>query len=114
MADVPEDILGRVRRHCATLPEVDVSSDNWAHTFKVRRRVVAYLFAVDEAGRLTPMLVCTADPEERHALLANGHRLGIVLDDATDWDEIGELLTDSYRLVAPKRLAAQVGAERDQ
>jgi predicted DNA-binding protein (MmcQ/YjbR family) len=25
-----------------------------------------------------------------------------------DWEEVGELVRESYRLVAPKRLAAQV------
>ena len=34
--------------------------------------------------------------------------VGMVLDDATDWDEVAELLTDSYCLLAPKKLAAQV------
>jgi hypothetical protein len=34
--------------------------------------------------------------------------LGVVLDDRTDWDEVGELLTDSYCLLAPKKLAARV------
>ena len=29
-----------------------------------------------------------------------------------DWDEVGELITDSYRLVAPKRLAATLAARR--
>jgi phosphoribosylglycinamide formyltransferase-1 len=27
-----------------------------------------------------------------------------------DWSEVAEIVTDSYRLAAPKRLAAQVGA----
>jgi hypothetical protein len=29
-----------------------------------------------------------------------------VLDDETDWTEIRELVTDSYRILAPKRLSA--------
>ena len=29
----------------------------------------------------------------------------------TDWDEITELVTDSYRLTAPKKLIAQLDAE---
>jgi hypothetical protein len=27
-----------------------------------------------------------------------------------DWDEVAEMITESYCLIAPKRLAAQVGA----
>jgi hypothetical protein len=33
---------------------------------------------------------------------------GVVLGPDTDWEEIAELVTDSYRLLAPRRLAAQV------
>ncbi|MBL7628113.1 MmcQ/YjbR family DNA-binding protein [Frankia sp. CN6] len=34
--------------------------------------------------------------------------VGLLLDDATDWEELAELLTDSYCLMAPPRLAEQV------
>jgi hypothetical protein len=34
--------------------------------------------------------------------------MGMVLDDATTWDEVAELLTESYCVLAPKRLAARV------
>jgi hypothetical protein len=37
--------------------------------------------------------------------------VGLVLPAEPDWDEIGELLTESYLLLAPGRLAALV--ERD-
>jgi hypothetical protein len=35
---------------------------------------------------------------------------GLVLTDATDWSEVAELLTDSYCLMAPKKLARQLQA----
>ncbi len=31
-----------------------------------------------------------------------------MLDDDTDWDEVEELLTDSYRVMAPRTLAARL------
>ena len=31
--------------------------------------------------------------------------VGMVLDDETDWVEVAELVTDSYRVQAPRRLA---------
>lgn len=34
--------------------------------------------------------------------------VGLLLDDHTDWVEVGELLTDSYCLQAPQRLAELV------
>ena len=32
----------------------------------------------------------------------------MILDDDTDWDELAELLTDSYCIQAPAHLAEQV------
>jgi hypothetical protein len=53
---------------------------------------------------------------ERAALLSAGHpyfptraggdRVGVLLDGDTDWDEIRELVTESYRILAPKKLTA--------
>ena len=39
--------------------------------------------------------------------------VGLLLDDDTDWDELTELLTDSYCLQAPAKLAEQVGRPGD-
>src|SRR5262245_53967287 len=113
--EVADDVFARVRAICEALPEAEVDSDRWAHKFTVSRRVFAYLFAIDNPqGDQVTMLVGRADPQERAALLGAGHpyfapnsgtdRVGIVLDDATDWTEIAELVTDSYELNAPKRL----------
>ncbi len=37
-----------------------------------------------------------------------GNSIGLLLDEDSDWDELAELLTDSYCLQAPARLADQV------
>ena len=59
-----------------------------------------------------------AEPDEREALLSIGHpffapatgrdRIGVLLTDDTDWEEIRELVTESYRILAPKKLTAQL------
>ena len=36
--------------------------------------------------------------------------VGIVLDDDTGWDEVEELLADSYRVMAPRTLVARLDA----
>lgn len=57
-----------------------------------------------------------ADPDERKALLSVGHpffasragrdRIVVVLTDDTGWEESRELVTESYRILAPKKLTA--------
>ena len=37
-----------------------------------------------------------------------GDEVGMVMDGVVDWAEVGELVTDSYCLLAPRRLAAAV------
>jgi predicted DNA-binding protein (MmcQ/YjbR family) len=117
MPEADEGMFARVRALCVALPEATVHSDRWAHKFTVSRRVFAYLFAIDDPqGEQIMVLVCRADPEERAALVQGGHpyfapnsgtdRIGIVLDDETDWTEVAELVAESYRLNAPKRLRA--------
>ena len=113
--DVPDEVLTRVRHIAWTLPEAEASVDRFAHAFRIRRRVFLHLLAVGgPGGRRVPLAVCRADPDERQALIAIGHpyfaprsgrdRLGVVLEDGTNWDELAELVTESYRLLAPARL----------
>jgi hypothetical protein len=68
------------------------------------------------AGQPVPLLVLRADRYERAALLSTGRpyfvpragrdRIGVLLTGDTDWEEIRELVTESYRILAPKRLTA--------
>jgi hypothetical protein len=37
---------------------------------------------------------------------AGRDRIGVLLTDDTDWEEIRELVTESYRVLAPKKLTA--------
>ena len=91
-----------------------------AHSFDIRRRSFCLLMAREgPAGKPAPLLVLRADPDEREALLSIGHpffasragrdRIGALLTDDTDWEEIRELVTESYRVLAPKKLAALLG-----
>jgi YjbR len=125
--DVPEDIVERIRALCLALPEVTVRVDgsltearSTAHSFDIRRRSFCLLVArADPAGKPVPLLVLRAGPDEREALLSIGHpffasragrdRIVVVLTGDTDWQEIGELVTDSYRILAPKKLTALLG-----
>jgi hypothetical protein len=122
--EVPADIVERVRGLCLALPEVTVRVDyslvrtrSTAQSFDIRRRSFCLLVArEDPAGRPVPLLVLRAGPQEREALLSVGHpffapragrdRIGVLLTDDTDWAEIRELVIESYRVLAPKKLTA--------
>ena len=113
--EVPEDIVERIRTLCLALPEVTVRVDysltrarSTAQSFDIRRRSFCLLVAVeDPTGKPVPLLMLRADPDEREALLSNGHpffasradrdRIGMLLTDDTDWEEIRELVTESSR-----------------
>ncbi len=122
--EVPEDIVERIRALCLALPEVTVRVDyprtrarSTAQSFDIRRRSFCLVVAVeDPTGMRVPLLVLRADPDEREALLSNGHRffasragrdrIVVLLTDVTEWEEIRELVTESYRILAPKKLTA--------
>ena len=130
--EVPEDIFERVSALCLALPEVTVRVDrsltrarSTAHSFDIRRRSFCLLVALQgPAGQPVPLLVLRADPDERDALLSIGRpfyapragrdRIGVRLTDETDWEEIRELVTESYRRLAPKKLTAVLDQQRPQ
>jgi hypothetical protein len=122
--EVPEDIVERVRAICLALPEVTVRVDHsrtrtrsTAQSFDIRRRSFCLLVAIEEpTGKSVPLLVLRSDPDEREALLSIGRpffvpragrdRIGVLVTEATDWEEIRELVIESYRVLAPKKLTA--------
>jgi hypothetical protein len=129
--EVPEDMEVRIRTQCLALPEVTVRVDyaltrtrSTAQSFEVRRRSFCLLVATESStGTSRPLLVLRADPDEREALLSIGHpfflprqaghdRVGVWLTSDTDWEEIRELVTESYRVLAPKKLTALLDQER--
>jgi hypothetical protein len=58
----------------------------------------------------TQEALVAADPRRFFRPPYVGHRgwLGVYLDVPVDWEEVAELVTDAYRMVAPRRLAAQL------
>jgi hypothetical protein len=122
--EIPQDIFERVSRLCLVLPEVTVRVDeslvkarSTAYSFDIRRRSFCLLIArEDPTGKPAPLLVLRADADERDALLCIGHpffasragrdRIRVMLTPDTDWEEIRELVTESYRILAPKKLTA--------
>ena len=122
--ELPEEIFERVSALCLALPEVTVRVDDsrtstrsTAYSFDIRRRSFCLLVATEgRSGKPVPLVVLRADLDERDVLLCIGRpffapragpgRIGVLLADDTDWGEIRELVTDSYRMLAPKKLIA--------
>ena len=114
------DPLARVRALCLALPEAQ-EKEAWGEpTFRVRDKIFAmYAAAGNHHGAGRAALWCKAPFGEQDLLVrADPARyfvppyvgvrgwVGVVLDDATDWDALADLLADAWRLTAPRRLAA--------
>jgi hypothetical protein len=127
----PDEVLGyaleRLRPLCLALPEATERPSHGEPTWFVRDRKVFVSFA----GRHHDDRVacwCAARAEERDGLVERqperffvppyvGHRgwLGIRLDvPDVDWTEVGELVRDAFRLVAPKTLAARLDEQEER
>ena len=93
-------------------------------TFRVRNKVFAmYANAGNHHGAGRPSVWCKAAPGNQALMVkADADRffvppyvgpsgwIGIRLDRTPDWTEVGELMRDSHRLVAPRRLVATLEA----
>jgi hypothetical protein len=116
-----DEALARIRAVCLALPEVTERPSHGAPTFFIRgKRSFAMVFD-DHHGDGRFAIWCAA-PDGMQQLLVEGaperffvppyvgHRgwLGVYLDVPQEWDELAELVTDAWRTVAPKRLAAQL------
>ena len=112
---VPEEWVLRIGEVMAVLPECEEAAA-WVGTcWRIGAATVAHVFGgEDQLFRIT----FRAEPDEVLAFQHlgapyfkaswGGNVVGLLLDADTDWEEVAELLTDSYCLQAPQKLAAQV------
>jgi hypothetical protein len=116
-ADVPAEILAELRSVALGLPDA-FEEPSWAGTrWRIRRRTFAHVLTADSASGPVTVLTFRSPSPEREVLLGAGHPffpgggsdvVGMVLDGGVDWSEVAELLTESYCVLAPKKLAAMV------
>lgn len=116
--DVPDEIDARLREFCLALPDA-YEQRAWVGTrWMVRKRTFAHVLGVDtDAGSLVVLSFRSAG-EDLEMLRHAGHpffvlgwgrdAVGMVLDDATDWEEVREVVIDSFCVLAPKKLASLV------
>jgi len=119
--------VARVAEVALRLPGVR-EEDAWTGVrWRVRQRTFAHVVALHHTdaverlgitdGRTVTVVTLRSAGEERAALAAMGSPylaswaddvVAVVLDDATDWTEVGELVAESYRLLAPARLVREL------
>ena len=127
--DVPHGILDRLRAICLALPGVYEEQAWVGNRWTVRKKTFAHVLCITDDyppvySRDAPLVgdatVVTfrSEGDELAALVGTGlpfykaswhpQVVGMVIAADADWDEIAELLTESYCLRAPRKLAAQV------
>jgi predicted DNA-binding protein (MmcQ/YjbR family) len=112
---IDDDVAARVREICLALPEAAEKpfGGHTAPSFRVREKL--FLMTGEDgrtmmfkAGPGVQEALVSSDPERFFVPAYVGSKgwVGARLDVEQDWAEIEELIRDSYRLIAPKRLAA--------
>ncbi|WP_110241068.1 MmcQ/YjbR family DNA-binding protein [Nocardioides gilvus] len=113
--EVPLAWVRRIGEVLLALPEVEQEAAWTGVRWRVRGRTVAHVFGgEDQLFRVT----FRGEPDEVAAFRHLGDPyfctgwssdgIGLVVDGQTDWEEVAELLTDSYCVQAPQQLADQV------
>lgn len=127
--DVPPEILNRLRPICRQLPE-SYEEPAWIGVrWRIRTRTFAHVYTPDThrspvyapyvTGGQEPVVMTFRVPaDDLLGLTAGGfpflragwghNVVATVLGDHSDWTELSELITDSYREMAPKFLATRV------
>lgn len=110
--------LTRLRALCLALPEVSERVSHGEPSWFVRGRK-QFVMLADHHHDDRFAFWCAAPPGAQEALIGSdplhyfrppyvGHRgwLGVYLDVEVDWAEIGEIVVEAYRAVAPAKLVA--------
>ena len=108
----------RLRAICTAFPEVTERLSHGEPTWFVRKVFVSFadrhhddrvaIWCAAPPGAQSARVL--ADPEHYFVPPYVGGRgwIGVYLDVDVDWDEVAEVITEAYRQVAPKRLAARL------
>ena len=111
----------RVRKICLALPEAEEKpfGGHTAPAFRVRDKL--FVMTSEDGTTMTckgapgvQQALVGSDPEKFYLppYVASKGWIGIRLDVEQDWDELEELIEESWRRTAPKRVVAQLDADR--
>ncbi len=115
---IAPDRLERLRSICLALPET-AEKEAWGDpTWRVKDKIFAMSKGNHEGGRPSVWMkaaeggqqaLVQADPERFFVPPYVGPKgwIGVYLDGPLEWIELGDLIALSWRLVAPKRIAAR-------
>ena len=116
-----DQALQRIREICTSLPEVSERPSHGSPAFFIRGKKTLCMFVDDHHGDGILGIWCPAFPGVQEELVEQEPErffrppyvgpsgwVGVRLDRQVDWDEVREILTDSYRKVAPKTLLKQL------
>ena len=116
-----EQILKRLRAICMAFPEATERLSHGEPTWFVQDKKVFVSFDDHHHGADRIAMTCPAPAGVQAALVDEeprrfyvpayvGHRgwIGVRLDVDVNWDEVAGIVDDAYRLVAPKKLIAQL------
>ena len=117
-ADVPAEVLAELRSICGALPDAYEEQAWTGRRWRIRTRTFAHVLTVDSPKGPVTVVTFRSEGPDLDVLRQTGHPffspgwgtnvIGMVLDGGVDWEEVGELMTDSYCILAPKKLAALV------
>jgi len=114
--------LPKLRKLCLALPDAH-EVEAWGEpTFRVRNKLFAMFASADNHhGGGRHAVWCKAAPGNQELMIRSAPTrffkppyvgpsgwVGIWLDGKVDWEEVADLVRDSYLLVAPKRLVADL------
>lgn len=110
-----ENPLDRLRGICLTFPESIEAGGVGDPSFKVRDKIFAMQHRINERMSMW----CKARPGAQEVLVGSdpgryfvppyvGHHgwVGVWLEGEIDWEIVADLVEESYRMTAPKRLLA--------
>ena len=111
------EVVARIRAICMALPEATEQpfGGHVAPSFRVREKL--FVTTSEDGSHMTfkaapggQQALVGSDPKRFFvpAYVGNKGWVSMRLDMDHDWDEVAELIMDSYRLIAPKRLSALV------
>jgi predicted DNA-binding protein (MmcQ/YjbR family) len=124
MFDDDDPLLAQVRALALALPEADEKVSHGRPAFFTKKVFCIYGGSLKIDGEWVQhpnSVLVQVTEDEQHALLQDERVfvpaywgpsgwIGLDLDDGTDWDEVAELLEDSFRLTAPKRAITALDA----